>query len=399
MPFPFSFRFNVPGVVNPFQPTCDSDPASVVSRFNQDGDNMGTSTQNQPFQPRRRPSPSPNPPKPLARKRGWVPSESEPSFAAAKSVSTSGYLDTPAKYRDMANDVDDMDEMVGDLPAPKRRRTLAGSIVSTALSAALIGTAVGLTVYRLWKDRGKHPELPPPPPYEQGEWVPPPTQKSPTPTTHIIPPTPRSKKQRHVAGRRNATRHQKMPSRHTPSTPPASSPPPSSSAFNFGPAEDDHDGDDQMDWMGDRLQQLIEEGKRALGKEIVVMSESKEDEVDDGSGAWEEEEELRLPPSRSGSMRRGRRPRNIAVPDYSAPPTYSTPHTSPRKAQYDLSHTRSYGSASSLNLPSSPRRTPRGASVESLFNNHHETEDSWGTPEMRESMARAREAYRQRMGL
>lgn len=36
-----------------------------------------------------------------------------------------------------------------DLPAAKRRRTLAGSIVSTALSAALIGTAVGLTVYRL----------------------------------------------------------------------------------------------------------------------------------------------------------------------------------------------------------------------------------------------------------
>lgn len=36
-----------------------------------------------------------------------------------------------------------------DLPPPKRRKTLAGSIVSTALSAALIGTAVGLTVYRL----------------------------------------------------------------------------------------------------------------------------------------------------------------------------------------------------------------------------------------------------------
>lgn len=36
-----------------------------------------------------------------------------------------------------------------DLPPPKRRRTLTGSIVSTALSAALIGTAVGLTVYRL----------------------------------------------------------------------------------------------------------------------------------------------------------------------------------------------------------------------------------------------------------
>lgn len=34
-------------------------------------------------------------------------------------------------------------------PPPKRRRTLAGSIINTALSAALIGTAVGLTVYRL----------------------------------------------------------------------------------------------------------------------------------------------------------------------------------------------------------------------------------------------------------
>jgi len=36
-----------------------------------------------------------------------------------------------------------------ELPPAKRRRTLAGSIVSTALSAALISTAVGLTVYRL----------------------------------------------------------------------------------------------------------------------------------------------------------------------------------------------------------------------------------------------------------
>ena len=77
-----------------------------------------------------------------------------------------------------------------DLPPPKRRRTLAGSIISTALSAALIGTAVGLTGYRLrvlsryvalkkahsmdrWRDRGKNPEPLPPPPYEQGGWVPP----------------------------------------------------------------------------------------------------------------------------------------------------------------------------------------------------------------------------------
>jgi hypothetical protein len=36
-----------------------------------------------------------------------------------------------------------------DFPPAKRRRTLAGTIVSGAVNAALIGTAVGLTVYRL----------------------------------------------------------------------------------------------------------------------------------------------------------------------------------------------------------------------------------------------------------
>jgi hypothetical protein len=36
-----------------------------------------------------------------------------------------------------------------DIPPAKKRRTLAGSIVSGAMNAAIIGTAVGLTVYRL----------------------------------------------------------------------------------------------------------------------------------------------------------------------------------------------------------------------------------------------------------
>ena len=36
-----------------------------------------------------------------------------------------------------------------DLPPAKRRKGLAGSVLSAALSAALVGTAVGLTVYRL----------------------------------------------------------------------------------------------------------------------------------------------------------------------------------------------------------------------------------------------------------
>lgn len=36
-----------------------------------------------------------------------------------------------------------------ELPSAKRRRTLAGTIFSGAVNAALIGTAVGVTVYRL----------------------------------------------------------------------------------------------------------------------------------------------------------------------------------------------------------------------------------------------------------
>jgi hypothetical protein len=46
-----------------------------------------------------------------------------------------------------------------------------------------------------------------------------------------------------------------------------------------------------MDWLGDKLSMLIAQGKRALNAEVVVMSDAKEDEVDDGSGAWEEEED------------------------------------------------------------------------------------------------------------
>lgn len=182
--------------------------------------------------PRRRPSPvssAPTPAEPLRRKRGWEPSMAEPSQAATSSTLTGGYLDTPAKYRDMSEapcSREDLDRQIEDmaagkhypysshsmqpqwqdcnlsitnvqytcshrgfranlihicscrcvisfnltysyislsrfstsnsfpsihieLPPNKRRRTLVGSIASTALSAALIGTAVGLTVYRL----------------------------------------------------------------------------------------------------------------------------------------------------------------------------------------------------------------------------------------------------------
>jgi hypothetical protein len=92
-------------------------------------------------------------------------------------------------------------------PPAKHWRSLAGPIVSTALSAALIGTAGGLTVYCLyvrpslpsfhpmliadhnisWRDCGREPEWIAPPPYDQGEWTPEvPDFKSPTSPRHAI---------------------------------------------------------------------------------------------------------------------------------------------------------------------------------------------------------------------
>lgn len=88
--------------------------------------------------------------------------------------------------------------IMADFPPAKRRKTLTDTIISTAFSAALIGTAVGMTAYRMycqfqmqycnhvsdrvvllfrWRDRGKPtnedgPEpMEPPPPYEREEWM------------------------------------------------------------------------------------------------------------------------------------------------------------------------------------------------------------------------------------
>ena len=77
----------------------------------------------------------------------------------------------------------------------------------------------------------------------------------------------------------------------------------------------------QMDWIGGQLSMLIAEGRRALGTEVVVMSESKEDEIDDGLGTWVDEDN-RIAASTSGSLRgrRKARPSNIAL--MSPPPSY-----------------------------------------------------------------------------
>jgi hypothetical protein len=140
-----------------------------------------------------------------------------------------------------------------------------------------------------------------------------------------------------------------------------------------------------MDWIGDKLSMLIEEGKRALGREVVIMSDAREDEVDDGTSAWEEEQPS-VSRSRSGSLRRAKRPRNIGLP----PPTYPTPPltSSPHMTGFSQSQPSTY----SAGIPVTPPRTTRGVSVDS-HSSFREDERAWESPELRESMEKARARF------
>jgi hypothetical protein len=127
MVFPFTFKFSVSGLFNPFASapvlgseqgtrshqspdTCHSQavppvypnhhPISHPIQIPQTSRRI--SRANLPKINRPRPSPSPSP-APVSRKRGWEPDPSPTwSTTSLTLASTSGYLDTPAKYREMA---------------------------------------------------------------------------------------------------------------------------------------------------------------------------------------------------------------------------------------------------------------------------------------------------------
>jgi hypothetical protein len=148
----------------------------------------------------------------------------------------------------------------------------------------------------------------------------------------------------------------------------------------------------QMDWVGDRLARLIEDGKKALGKEVVVMSEVQEDEVDDGNGGWEEEVDVDVPlngVSRSGSVRRRaghRTPGTTPSTSHLSPP----PTASPRRQQYSTAHLSQSCSAIPVPGRSSHDYTANTPRLSSSF---REDESQWQSPELRESMEHARVAY------
>ena len=136
-----------------------------------------------------------------------------------------------------------------------------------------------------------------------------------------------------------------------------------------------------MDWIQDRLARLIEEGKRALSREVVVMSDAREDEVDDGSSAWEEEND-RYPPHhqpassirRAGSLRRATKRSRVQDPFCD----------SWNSSNHSLSITNA------MNVPTTPKRThAKTFSADAVIT--REDENEWESPELRETMRLARE--------
>ncbi|KAJ3994284.1 hypothetical protein F5050DRAFT_1575942 [Lentinula boryana] len=447
-PFPFTFSLAVPGLANPFS-------ASPLYPYQQNGneDELNLSKHHPKS---RRVSPSPVE-LGSSRKRGWEPAfAGEPSLAPTFVTVSNGYLDTPAKLGKQ-NGLDAftylsshslllslspfLSTLVSALSSPfsnfffsysnfyfpyfshlsypfelqhppaKRRRTLAGSIVSTAVNAALVGTAVGLTVYRLWRDRGigKHMEQqitgeaspsPPPPPYTPS-----------SPDVNVIPPTPRTtRKSRrthdaHSSRRRPARKviHNISSLGASTSTPQSALFPPVQPAFDFSPLSQsshstDLDVDDQMDQMdslGSKLSLLIEQGKRALGREVVVMSEVEEDAVDDGSGAWiEEDEEQEF--GRKDRAHRGRLSRSGSTSKRRAAGSVSASSTTGslgRRAGVGMNmniNPPPYGMGTDMSLSSLPSTPP--ASLPTC-------ETSWESPELRETMERARAIVRERKSM
>jgi hypothetical protein len=153
-----------------------------------------------------------------------------------------------------------------------------------------------------------------------------------------------------------------------------------------------------MDWIGGQLSLLIQEGQKALGREIVIKSDAREDEVDDGCGVWEEEEggydqefgghsAYQSSLSRSASPRQRKRPRNLTL----APPSYASgppSAASPGASRFEFTSASLPSSASGRWRSDAPHNT-RGMSAESLHSGRDE-EETWESPELKESMARAR---------
>ena len=160
-----------------------------------------------------------------------------------------------------------------------------------------------------------------------------------------------------------------------------------------------------MDWIGDKLSMLIQQGKRALNAEVVVSSDAIEDEVDDGSDAWEEENDMgktSLRHSRSGSVRHCKRPPTL---DFGSGQSTSTIHhihhashrttysSSPRFADFNFPVSSSVPNTSLISggINNGYSTFPASQSTTSLNITNVEDPSTFESPELRESMEKARQ--------
>jgi len=151
-----------------------------------------------------------------------------------------------------------------------------------------------------------------------------------------------------------------------------------------------------MDWVGNRISQLIEEGKKALGTEVVVMSDVKEDEVDDGSGLWEDSDggELGLSPSSRYGRRSLSSPRRKrARPSLPYQTILGGVGSSPSRPPAYASPTKSTVLGSPSLTRSSVDPFSASGSTPVMTGWTREGEGDWESEEVRASMERARATY------
>ena len=97
-----------------------------------------------------------------------------------------------------------------------------------------------------------------------------------------------------------------------------------------------------MDWMGDRLRNLIAEGQRSLGKEVVVYGDEGDAQdggfEDDGEAGWADEAGLVPGAEPTSPMRSGHRGLGSSSMSGSLSPSWTSSVGRSRGHLYNSSH-------------------------------------------------------------
>ncbi|KAG8995849.1 hypothetical protein FRB94_008737 [Tulasnella sp. JGI-2019a] len=402
MLFDFTFRIPLP-FRNPF--AIDPEPrletwrsASVYSRprpIRPPVDFLNGSIPDQDFQPSHK------------RRRGWAVVEPA-SVATQTNVLAAGSVDSGLYGQVSCRDANFSDEDFDIPPTKRRRMTLADNLLTSALNVALVSTALGMTAYRMWSNRGE-PETEKaekPPPYEEGDWNQSmdKSQRAPSPDAsvgsskdHFVKPHRRRGPKSHRALGTSRRKPAFIVPASRPATHASCRRPPLDNLYDF--EEPQEEIDEQMESMSTQLQNLIDEGRKALGKEIVVdmdTQDSDQDMVDDGDQGWGDEGESLH--AQSSSSRRGRRRSGTVTPlptirrSRHSSPLRKAPRRSSMVSAASFSHRVRY-SESDLSRSTVSSDGMVALDVGESYHSQHRDERSGGVEDLTAAMDRVRRAY------